>query len=779
MNAGRRFSFGPYQLDLDQRMLFRGAEPVPLTPRLFDLLVLLVDNAGRVLSKDEILEKVWGQTIVEDGTITWHLHALRQALSQGDETAKYIDTVPKRGYRFVAEITPGEERRRGAEASAPRSQRHWWLAVAASLVLAACLVMFLRGGSEPALPYAQRDWLLISSFENQTGESRFDRALFTALTVSLEQSTFVNVFPRARVATTLERMRKPSESVIDDALAREICLREGLRALVSPSITRTGKKYAVAARLTDPKTGNTVRAYLIHAEDENGILGAVQELSARVRRDLGESIAQIATSNRPLAQVTTANFQALQLYSEAVEDRSLGRMGDAIRKLESALAADADFAMANAALGKIMYGTTRQRPDLGNEYFQRALALSARVTDRERQLIAADFAASRGQLDEAVKLYTAYATTYPDDLSMLGRMGDLLLAAGNFAAAEKALRAALAIDSNVTSTNFSLGAALANQGDFAQARKYIERAIALEPMLITRGTFGSTYGFVLFGAGDREAALKFFVGQAAAEGLRYRAERAFGLIAMHDGKYSDAVKRFQASIDAQNGSSDVNLARARNYGYLAAVLARQGKREEALKALDLGVASLDTHGPAPVEFRARFVTAYARLGQISAAIRQLDKIVAGADVLRPKDRSIVALAQGEVAVARGEWRSAIELFDSARLNIGTDLPLLLEARAHAVQASGDRAAAIEAWREVAALRGRWLAWEAQEDWLLAHLQLAKLYHEQARDADAKAALGPLLARWGEADPDLPAAIELRRLADALNPPALAQAKPVG
>ena len=101
--AGVSYTFGPYRLDPQQATLFREGEPIPLTPKVFDTLRVLVENAGRLLSRQELLEEVWPDSIVVDGTLSQNIWVLRTALGEDEET-KYIETVPRRGYRFIASV---------------------------------------------------------------------------------------------------------------------------------------------------------------------------------------------------------------------------------------------------------------------------------------------------------------------------------------------------------------------------------------------------------------------------------------------------------------------------------------------------------------------------------------------------------------------------------------------------------------------------------------------------------------------------------------------------
>ena len=101
----RTYEFGPFRLEAGERRLLRGGRPVPLTSRIFDLLLLLVQNSGHLLSKEEIMREVWADSVVEENNLTVSMSALRKALGQEQGQPEYIETVPKRGYRLVAEVT--------------------------------------------------------------------------------------------------------------------------------------------------------------------------------------------------------------------------------------------------------------------------------------------------------------------------------------------------------------------------------------------------------------------------------------------------------------------------------------------------------------------------------------------------------------------------------------------------------------------------------------------------------------------------------------------------
>ena len=97
--------FGPFSIDVEERVLRRDGRPVPLTPKAFDVLAALVEQPGRLISKEELLQKVWADTFVEESNLTYNVFALRKALGDTADNGQYIQTVAKRGYRFIATVT--------------------------------------------------------------------------------------------------------------------------------------------------------------------------------------------------------------------------------------------------------------------------------------------------------------------------------------------------------------------------------------------------------------------------------------------------------------------------------------------------------------------------------------------------------------------------------------------------------------------------------------------------------------------------------------------------
>src|SRR4029453_5237059 len=224
--------------------------------------------------------------------------------------------------------------------SARRERRRRWLRHAMigalPIIVAAVIGVVWMGGRRSALSFAPRDWILLADMDNLTEDPMFDRSLAMALTVSLEQSPHANVFPRARAAGALARMKRDPASRIDADLGRDICRRENIRALVSSSIARVGPRYALSARIVDPSSGETIRSYVEQADGADGVLPALSSLAGDIRRGLGESLQSIEQRNRPLPQVTTASLPALQRYADGQGSWAKGQYDEAVKLYEAA-----------------------------------------------------------------------------------------------------------------------------------------------------------------------------------------------------------------------------------------------------------------------------------------------------------------------------------------------------------------------------------------------------------------------------------------------------------
>src|SRR4030095_7466907 len=107
-NTHRILNFGPFQMDVTDGVLLRGHKPVPIAPKLFETLLILVENAGHVVEKDELMSRLWKDTYVEESSLSQNIFQLRKLLTNGGPDIVYIETIPKRGYRFAMDVAESD-----------------------------------------------------------------------------------------------------------------------------------------------------------------------------------------------------------------------------------------------------------------------------------------------------------------------------------------------------------------------------------------------------------------------------------------------------------------------------------------------------------------------------------------------------------------------------------------------------------------------------------------------------------------------------------------------
>jgi DNA-binding winged helix-turn-helix (wHTH) protein/Tol biopolymer transport system component len=162
VESKRVYAFGGFRLDAQERLLIHHGKPVPLAPKAFEVLLLLVENAGRLVDKDDLIKQVWADTVVEEGNLTKHISLLRKVLGEAENGQEYISTVPKRGYRFVGRVTevmengpkPGEGG--GADTAATRSVAPISSSPQAGKDAGATVAVAVAEGDHGALPQKQK-----------------------------------------------------------------------------------------------------------------------------------------------------------------------------------------------------------------------------------------------------------------------------------------------------------------------------------------------------------------------------------------------------------------------------------------------------------------------------------------------------------------------------------------------------------------------------------------------------------------------------------------------
>lgn len=294
----------------------------------------------------------------------------------------------------------------------------WWRrpqAIAVQLVLALVLVAasvwaILR--TEPGIAFAARDWVVVGQLVNSTREPLLEDPLDIAFRQGLAQSRHVNVLTSQQVRDALTRMKLDPNSVrVDRSVGTELAQREGARALLLPSVAESRGALRLSVEVVDPHTQATVWVASEMARGPEQLFQAMDQLIEALRNKLGESLESIKSSSVPLVQATTANLEALRLYSTGMKLYDQIRYDDARRLFERAIELDPEFAMAHAGVAATFLPVGRLAEGIAPA--RRAAALRGRLSAREVLYIDA-LVAWVEDPTRAVERWLDFASVYPD-----------------------------------------------------------------------------------------------------------------------------------------------------------------------------------------------------------------------------------------------------------------------------------------------------------------------------------------------------------------------------
>jgi DNA-binding winged helix-turn-helix (wHTH) protein/tetratricopeptide (TPR) repeat protein len=451
------YEFGRFRCDPREHLLLCEGKPVSLSPKSFDILLALIQSNGRLLTKDELMHQVWPDSFVEEGNLTVNISALRRVLGALPEGQQYIETVPRKGYRFVAPVTelrdgqteaqiPAVEERSALPKTVTVSKpvarsRRWW--PLAGLLLVSVMVLVLVS-SRPA-KLTDKDTVVLADFANTTGDPVFDGALRQGLSSQLEQSPFLNLLSDERIAQTLSLMAQPKDSRLNHELSREICQRTASAAVLDGAIAQVGTQYLLTLKAINCSNGESLGSAEEQATDKNHVLDALGKVASKIRNQLGESLASVEKYDAPAENVTTPSLEALKAYSLGCQAMAVkSDYSASIPLFQRAISLDRNFAMAYARMGT-SYDDLNETVR-ATEVMRRAYELRKRVSEREEFYIAEHYEILvTGNLEAARKVDELSALTYPRN-TPFSNLGFIYSELGDFDKALAAFQNALKLD---------------------------------------------------------------------------------------------------------------------------------------------------------------------------------------------------------------------------------------------------------------------------------------------------------------------------------------------
>jgi eukaryotic-like serine/threonine-protein kinase len=628
-----------------------------------------------------------------------------------------------------------------------RLARDWRLLAPAAVLLAALAAGALYWRSTKVHALTEKDSIVLADFVNTTGDAVFDGTLKEALAVKLQESPFLNVVPEQRVRETLRLMSRSADERLSPPLAREVCQRQSVKAMIAGEIAPLGGNYVITVKASVCQTGDSLAQEQVEATSKERVLGALGEAASKLRAKLGESLGSVQKFDVPIEQATTSSLEALKAYTLGGQERARGRENEALPFFKRAIELDPNFALAYGTLGTI-YGNLGQA-DPAIEYTAKAFALRDRVSEPEKFYLTSHYYEFvTGEADKAIEAYQLWKQTYPRDWTP---WNNLALKYSEIGMYDKALPEGLeAMRLNPDHSFPYINTAFPYQAlnRFEEAKTVAKKRLAMAPDFPVLHNLLYQIAFV---QGD-SAAMQEHVLWSAGKPSEYGMDRLQAEGAAHVGKLEKARQFYQRSIELAQHQHLVEPA-----GLTAALEALTEAqfgnvvraRERAREALGM-VHSADSYGIA---------------GQALAFSGDFRQAQAAADELNrrfPKDTLIQSLSipiiRGTVEIERGDPRAAIEsLRQAAPYEMAG--PRSYKVPYAAIYVRGLAYLRAKQGHEAAAEFQKILdhpgVWPVSPLRALAVLGLARAQALAGDTASARKAYQDFLALWKDADPDIP------------------------
>ena len=613
-----------------------------------------------------------------------------------------------------------------------------------------------RSSAEPSLlatgALHARDRLLVADFVDRAGDSTLAAAVTEAIRMELTASPLVRVLTPRQVRVTLQRMERSADVALDDSLARDVAAREGVKAIVTGSLTKAGTAYALSAQLVDAVGGGALASVRETAADSSKLIPAIDRVSKRLRERVGESIRDLRDMP-PLSDATTGSLEALRRFTEAQRRYRAGDRQGAIQLYERAIALDSGFGSAHVALSMVY--TAISEVGRADAAMRHALANQHRLPFLDRYFIVASRAYAALDYDSAAATYTHILSRYPDEIRALNNLALIRRDQRRFSTAESLFTRAAAIDSTIANLYFGIHGTQLLQGRFDDARRTLDLIASRFPDNTVSGTVRIQDASAQHDWESAERYAREKIAAVRGDTLELvDPYEALAGITMTRGRLleADLLWRTHLTLSAAAESHGRLLFGVVQRAQIALRYRSDTMRAVALVDSVLRRFPLDSMlpGDRPYDMLARF---YADAGQVTRA----RELVAGADsndralgwlqrAERHWTRGVIALAEGRIAQARTELDTA------AATHV---CPICaLPALAHAHEAAGDAPAAVAVYERY--LRTPWF-YRYEPDAIELGWAMKRLGDLRAAGGDSAGAIemrSKLAALWRRADPEL-------------------------
>ena len=736
--------FGPFKLDLRTAELQYNGTRTRLPEQPFQVLVQLGEHPGEVVTREELRQRLWSSdTFVDfDHGLNTAVKRLRHALGDSAENPRYIETLPRHGYRLMV---PVERSAPVVPAIRAASLRKFLIPVAILLVAVAIVgTLYFRSRSSTT-PMSEKDTLVLSDFDNKTGDPVFDDTLKQALSVQLRQSPFLELISERKVNETLKLMGRQAGTKLPPEIAHEVCQRTGGKAMLTASIAGLGSQYVIGLKAVNCDTGDVLAETQEQAVSKEAVLNALDKAAVSLRSKLGESLSSVEKYATPIEEATTPSLEALKAYSLGQKMTLAKGNTAALPFYKRAVELDPNFALAYNALS-VAY-LNQHEFARASEDARKSYELREKVSDRERFYIESNYyMTATGELENVVRTDQIWQQTYPRDDSPYVDLGFTYAHLGNWEKALEEFRDALRLEPDHVVNYGNLGVAYETFDRLDEADAVYQQAQQrkLEDEFLLQSRYG-----LAFLKGDTAQMAQLASAAVGKPGIEDILLAAQADTEGWYGKLKNAHELTGRAMESANHNDDKENAGA----YQADAALRdvesgnpEQARAEANAALNLAP---NRH------VRAMVALALAQTGDTARA----EQLAAELTKNFPQDTVVqnywLPTIRAAVALQRKDPNRAIELLKTAstiELQYSTAIlcPVYLRGESYLMLHDGNRAAA--EFQKFIDHRGLVVnsPWGA-----LARLGLARAYAMQNETTRARAAYQDFLTLWKDADPDVP------------------------
>jgi eukaryotic-like serine/threonine-protein kinase len=762
------YRFGLFEVFPESGELWKHGHRLKLQDQPFRLLVALLEQPGELVSREAIRDHLWpGNTFVEfDQSLGTAVTKLRQTLGDDADNPRFIETVPKRGYRFLAPVTvvaapaaqalPVESESRAAveaEPVAPEptgSRRRLLGVITVGLALLIAGPLLYRR-LHPAARLRPNDAVVLATIQNNTSEPIFDDTLYQALRVKLNESPFFSVIPERTLRAALAKLNRNAGEQISEDDARAACAELKAQAVISGNVASSaGKGYQIVLTATRCGSGAGFTRESATAATREEVLSSLGTATDALRRKLGEPAESVERFGTPLAQATTSSLAALQAFSVAEAKHNRGSDEELIPQYKLATDLDPNFALAYARLGVLHSNANEQSKSIAE--YQKAFDLREHTTERERLVITAHYYSTvQGDLEKSAEVYSLWRQLYPNDVVPPNNLADDYEQLGQIEKSLENAKVAVQLGPNNAFPYVNLVQALQRLGEFGEAKKvyadatarkldYIGFHMTLFQIAFTEHDEAAMQDQIAWARGnEREGELLNLIAWSKLAAGQVRAARTYFRQA-EDVSIKNGLNEFAADIAEDDAQFEVD------FGFVS-----QG-RIEIDRAVKLAPEEINV-----VAFASMIL---ARAGDLDRA----EAFVAQADKLAPRytiyQKMVLPTARGLIHLRKNDPEAAIQAMSVvAPYDLNRPMEMCgVYYRAEALLAAHKNK---EAAAEFQRLLDHSSIRPVSPYLVLAHLGIARALHADGDIPGARRQYRTFFDLWKTADSDLPILLRAR------------------